>query len=184
MVPEKLNKKEIRDEARQLLKQGTSKQDTFEILREKYKYAKDVADILKNLPSQQAIEKYRKWNYVLLGLLVLSTAIFFWAKPTLGITLWYGLLIYAVARILVKYYIWVTLLSAIVIISSIAVFLTYQRAVTNWTDIIIMLSLIIPTFILPIWLEKKLCPKPTERKEQYTNEQGQQRLKIVYEFAE
>jgi hypothetical protein len=184
MADEKLNTKEIRNEARQLLKQGTSKQETFEILKEKYKYSKDVADILKNLPSQQTIEKYGKWNYVLLGLLVLTALIFFWATPTIGIVLWYGLLIYAVAKMLVKYYIWVTAFSAFAIIGFIAIIFTSDGATTNWSNVIIMISLVIPTLILPMWLEKKLCPKPTERKEEYTNSQGQQRLKIVYEFPD
>lgn len=184
MADEKLNKKQVRNEARQLLKQGASKQDAFDILLEKYKYAKEVADILKNLPSKQAIDKYGKWNYVLLGLLALTTVILFLATPTLGILLWYGLLIYAVARMLVKYYVWVAVFSALAIISFVAVIFTSDSAATNWGNLIIMAILVIPTLILSIWLERRLCPKPIESKEEYANSQGQKRLKIVYEFSD
>jgi hypothetical protein len=183
MADEKLNKKEIRNEARQLLKQGTPKQETFEILREKYKYAEGVADILKSLPSQQKIEKYGKWNYVLLALLVFTALIFFWETSTIGILLWYGFLIYVVAKMLVKHYVWVSAFSAIAIISFIAILFTSDTG-TQWASVIIMTSLVIPTLILPMWLKEKLCPKPTERKEEYTNSQGQQRLKIEYEFPD
>ena len=184
MANDQLNKTAMRNEARQLLKEGTSKQETFEVLKEKYNVVKDLAEMLKTLPSKQAIDKYGKWNNVLLALLVLTTAIFLWTTPSPGILIWYGILIYAVAKRLVKYYVWLTVFSAILIISLIAVVFTNDTAATSWITIVVLLSLVIPTLVLPLWLEKKLCPEPTERKEVYTNSLGEERLKIVYEFAE
>jgi hypothetical protein len=184
MTDKKLNKKEIRKEARQLLKQGTSKQETFELLVDKHKYTKEIADILKNIPSAIAIAKYGIWNHVLLAILILTTIIFFLVAPSIGTLLWYGLLIYGVATKRINYYMWVTVMSSFALVVFIVIILTSSSETFYWTRTIIMMILIIPSCILPIWLEKKLYPKPTEKKVQYTNTQGQQRMKIVYEFTD
>ena len=181
MAEDKYNKKEIKKEARQLLKEGTPKQEAFEILKEKYKYSKIIADILKNIPSKQAIERYGKWNNVLLAILILTLVLSLLTAPSIGM-LWYVLLIYVVARKLVKYYIWITVISAMGIIGSVAIMATSNIVFENWIGLIIIFVIIIPSLIIPIWLEKKLCPKPKEKKVKYTNSLGQKRLKIVYEF--
>ena len=184
MVAEKLNKKDVIIEAQQLLKQGISKQETFEILKEKYKFTKDVSDMLKNLPSQQAIQKYGKWNYVLLILLISTAILFLLESLSILILLWYGLQIYAVTKMLIKYYSWVSVFSSITLISFIGLIFTNEIPNPNWRNTILLMTLSIPTLIIPLWLENKLCPKPTERMEKYTNSEGQQRLRIVYEFNE
>ncbi|MFM2207423.1 MAG: hypothetical protein RL213_1398, partial [Bacteroidota bacterium] len=59
MITRDKHKKEIRKDARQLFRQGgRTKQEVYELLVEKYKYAKDVADELKYIPSTNAIAKY------------------------------------------------------------------------------------------------------------------------------
>ena len=188
MADKKLNKKEIIKEARQLLKQGTSRQATFDILKDKYQYAKDIAGIVKNLPLSKTLKLYRKWNYVLLALLILTTTCFLWTVTvsSFGILLWYGLQIYAVAKILVKYYLYVAIFSAFVLLCClIAVIFIVASPTKNGTTLIVMFTLLqIPICVLPLWLDKKLYPKPKERKEKYTNSQGQQRMKIIYEFAD
>jgi len=182
-----INKSIITKEARILFKKGTSKQETFQILSEKYKSSKVVSDILKNIPSLQAAKKYGVWNFLLLVLLLLTTLFFVKQKPTIstfGIFLWYGILLYIVARMLVKYYVYVALLSSITIISLTCLLFFFDSSQVNWIEIGLLLILTISTLILPIWLEKKLCPKPNETKEVYTNSEGQQRQKIVYEFKD
>lgn len=182
MAKDKYNKQKINKEARRLLKEGTPKQEVFELLKEKYKVTKIIADILKTIPSKQAIDRYGKWNTTLLALLILTTVIFLGAAPSLGIVIWYGLLIYAVARKSVSYYVWISILSAISIIGFLVIIFTSDSVTANWLNIIILFVLIVPSLFLPIWLEKKLCPKPKESKVKYTNSKGQKRLKIVYEF--
>ncbi|MFN3529437.1 MAG: hypothetical protein ACK417_05900 [Bacteroidia bacterium] len=184
MADEKLNKKEIRNEALQLLKQGTSKQMTFELLVDKHKYTKEIAEILENIPSKKAVTKYGKWNYVLLAILIITTIKFCLEASLIGTLLWYGLLIYVVATKRIKHYWWVTAMSSSLLVALIVIILTSSSETCSWTTTTIMLIIIIPSCILPIWLEKKLCPKPTEKKVQYTNSQGQQRMKIVYEFTD
>lgn len=184
MPNENLNKKEIRKEAKQLLKQGTSKQETFELLVDKHKYTYEIADILESIPSAKAIAKYGIWNHVLLAIIILTTIVFFLTTYSIGTLLWYGLLIYGVATKRINYYMWVTIMSLFALVVFIVTFLTSSAETFYWTRTIILIILIIPSCILPIWLEKKLCPKPTEKKVLYTNSQGQQRMKIVYEFTD
>lgn len=178
------NKKLIRKEAKALLNQGKSRQETYEHLIEKFKHRKIVADVLKNLPSKSAKEKYRIWNFILLGLLLITAVIFFLATPTLAIVLWYGLLIYAVARMLTKYYVWVTALASFGLIAGIVVILMGEASSTIWSDILILLVFNLPIIILPIWLTQKLTPSPIERKEKYQAKDGSQKLRLTYEFPE
>lgn len=184
MAVNKLNKKEIKQEALKLLNQGISKQETFEILKEKYEYAIEIANVLKKKPSVKAIEKYRKWNNILLGLLILTSIFFILTTPMIQILIWYVFLIYTVARMLVKYYIWTSIFSGFAIITYISILILDVNATNNLTYILPILTLVISTFILPIWLEKKMCPKPVESKVEYTNSDGQKRLKIVYQFSD
>lgn len=150
----------------------------------KHTYTKEIAEILENIPSSIAINKYGKWNHVLLAILILTTIIFFVEAPSIGTLFWYGILIYGVATKRINYYMWVTVMSASVLVAFIAVTLTSSSETFTWITTTTMMILIIPSCILPIWLEKKLCPKPTEKKVQYTNSQGQQRMKIIYEFSD
>ena len=182
----KIPKKQIAEEARQLLKQGEkTKQDVFEILVDKYKYSKDVADILKYIPTTQAVKKYGIWNSILLIILILTAISALITLPTVGM-IWYILLIYVVASKKTQYYMWATFLYsafAIVFIASIV----YEKSfdiLFHWTGLVFLIFFIIPGCILPLWLQKKLCPKPVEQREVYVNAEGNKRMKIVYKFSE
>ncbi|PCH99343.1 MAG: hypothetical protein COB85_00125 [Bacteroidetes bacterium] len=181
---DKPDKKVIRTEARKLLKEGISRQTAYENLKTKYKNGKIVADLIKNLPSLEAIKLYGKWNYMLLSLLILTAGLYMYASPSIGIVLWYGILIYGVARMLLKYYMWVAAMAAFGLIVSIVGIIFSGTDSLNWAAAVLVVCLNIPSLILPIWLEKRLCPKPSERKEKYTNKQGQQRMKVIYEFKD
>ena len=183
MIHNKVDKKEVKKEAKQLLKQGSTKQETFNKLKEKYKYSKEIADIVKYIPSEKAKKKYSMWNYILLAILIITTTLYMITAPSIGIILWYGLLIYAVARMLIKYYMWVTVFSALGLIGVIIGVAT-TGAIILWTNAIIFLILIIPSLIIPIWISKKFCPPPKEKKEMYIDIAGQKRLRIVYEFMD
>jgi hypothetical protein len=179
----KIPRKEITKDAKQLLKQGNTKQQTFELLVDKYKYSKDVADTIKNIPSSDRIQKYGAWNFFLLFLLIIIEVIsLLWTSSSFGI-LWYGLLIYAVSNKLVKYYNWITFLAIIgTLFSIIGLFLSTKPI--NPVSIALLVFVFLPTCILPTWLEKRLCPEPTVRKEQYTNSEGEQRMRVVYDFPD
>lgn len=162
MVERKTRKKEIDKEARKLLKEGTSKQQVYEMLVSKYNYAKDVADVLKGIPSLSRVKKYGLWNDVLLALLLIILLNSILTKVTLSIV-WYLLLIYAVSQKLVKYYSWITFLSITgAFVFVIMLILTPDKV--SILSIVILASILLPTCILPSWLENRLCPEPIEKK--------------------
>lgn len=183
-MAEILNKKEVRKEAKELLKQGISKQQVFERLVEKHLYSIEIADILSNIPSPKAISKYGVWNNVLLGVIILNALIFFISSPPIGVSLWFGLLIYGVLTKKINYYKWVAILSFLII--TIFVVLMFNDSGGNdfSFSLISILTINLISCILPIWLERKLCPKPKEDKILYTNSLGEQKYKMTYQFKD
>lgn len=178
----KIDKRKVRNEAMSMVRQGATRQETFNTLKEKYKYAKEIAAVVKFIPSKAAKKKYGIWNYILLAMLLAIMTLFMLSSPSIGILIWYGLLIYAVARMLVEYYIYVTVLSIFGLISGVAIFIISETM--TLPDAIVLSIITLPSSILPIWISKRLCPSPNEKKESYTNKAGQQRLRIIYEFSD
>jgi len=177
-------KREIKKEALELLKQGKSRQETFELLVEKFKYTTDVADVLQKLPSSKALAKYIKWNNILLGIMLLTTVVLLIIVRISPWLFWYGILIYVVAKRRFEYYIWISFISFILSAGIIAIILRNFNESPNLLDTAFILSLFLTTTFLPFWIEKKLCPKPKEKKEIYTDQQGISKIKIVYEFSD
>ena len=183
-MAEILNKKEVRKEAKELLKQGIIKQQVFESLVEKHKYSIEIANILTNIPSLKAIKKYRIWNYILLGVIILNTLIFLISAPSISSTLWFSLLIYGVSTMKTNYYKWVAILSFFIIAIFVVLVLNNSGENNYSFSLISIIILSIISCILPIWLETKLCPKPKEEKVLYTNSKGQQKYKMTYQFQD
>lgn len=183
-MAELLNKKEVRKDAKELLKQGVCKQQVFKTLVEKHKYSIEVANILTYLPSQKAIKKYGIWNYVLLVAICLNALILLFNSPNIGAILWFGLLIYGVITMRINYYKWVAILSFF-LITTFVVLIFYNQGGNNYSlSLISILISNIISLILSIWLETKLCPKPKEEKVQYTNSEGEQKFKMTYQFKD
>jgi len=184
IIIDKNPKNEIVDKAKELLKQGKSRQETFELLVDKYKYTNKVLEVMKQMPSAKAIEKYGKWNYVLLGIMLLTVALY---SLTIGAGGWhilYGFLIYAVATKRYEHYIWISLLSFVVVVAMSVVLIIYFNEPGNNWFIAFILALHMPMIYLPFWIEKKLCPSPKERREWYADYEGKDKIKIVYEFSD
>jgi hypothetical protein len=178
------SKSEIKKEAKEFLKQGKSRQETFELLIEKHKYITDVADVLKQLPSAKAIEKYGKWNNVLLGIM-LATALFYLILIGVGAWLiWYGVLIYVVVKRRFENYFWVSILAFIIFVAVLIIWIRNFNESLDYLAIALILGLHMPMIYLPFWLEKKLCPKPKQHRELYTNPEGRDKIKIMYEFSD
>ncbi|MBK9636569.1 MAG: hypothetical protein IPO63_01640 [Bacteroidetes bacterium] len=172
-------RREIAKEARKLLKEGMPKQEVFEVLVEQYKYSKDVATILSGIPSLKRSKRYHFWNIVLL-ILIIILELHNLLYPSLSI-IWYGLLIYIVATKMTRYYFWIPLLSFIAI--SVAIYFLFSATTKLQLFIgFFVLAIYLPAGLLSIWLVKKLCPSVTEKKEMYTNEDGENRMKLVYDF--
>jgi hypothetical protein len=178
-----LDKAAIKNEARKLLNEGKSRQETFETLVNEHKVARDIAEIIKQLPSLQAIKKYKLWNNILLGLLVMKAVMFVVEDLSFAVLiLWLGFLGYVIYKRLIHLYIVVTASSTIGLLAGVGfyIFSEYEIEIPMALFFVVFAS----TLIISFWLEKKLCPPPSERKELYTTENGQQRMKIVYEFQD
>ena len=179
-------------QAKAHLKQGKSRQETFELLSEEHKLTKDVADSLNYLPTIRAMKKYRLWGILQAALLVLlGTHLFFTGYsegfihtvPTLIAIAYFGFLIQASARMQIKFYPWVTFLMIISIISGAVVM------IINFVDVSIFeatlfFALSAMILVMSIWLDNKVCPKPKEIKEPFTDATGRQRIRLRYEFAD
>lgn len=175
----------IRQSALELLKQGKSRQETFDILVEKYKFSADVADVLKQLPSKKALAKYGKWNNFLLGIMLFTSVFILIITPSVAeFLIWYGFLIYAVVSKRFEYYIWISFVSFFFFFLFALDLFSGQSHSGSWTNISIFLILQTPNLFLPFWLEKKLCPRPKEKREMYTDHNGKNKIKIVYEFSD
>ncbi len=184
--------KKLQTHANALLKQGKSRQETYEILKEEHKLAKDVADALNYLPAKKTISKYRPWGIVQAVLLtILFSQLVFTAYddgyisavPTLVAIAYFGFLIQASARMQMKFYPWVTFLMIISIISG-AVVMIAELINVQLYEAIGFFGLSIVVLALSIWIEKKVCPKAKEIKEAYTDSAGRQRLRLRYEFED
>ncbi len=165
-----------------MLRQGATRQEVFKILVEKYKYAKEIATIVKFIPSNAAKKKYGIWNFILLAILLAIITLFMVSSPSIVNLVWYGILIYVVASMLVEYYIYVTVFSVFGLIAGVAIFITSETMTLQ--DAIVLSIITLPSAVLPIWISKRLCPPPIEKKESYTNKTGQKRLRVLYEFSD
>jgi hypothetical protein len=184
MANRELIKTEIRREAEVLIAGGTSKQETFRILSCKYHNPKLVADSVKFVASPEAIRKYRKWNWVILAIIVITAGAALVMKPNIGVVLWLFALTYIVYKKFFEYYIWVTAMAAFGLIALLAIMANEESLATEWTQGIIILLPLIPLIILPIWLKNKMCPPPKEKKESITDSHGHQKYRVVYTFQE
>ncbi len=182
MTNQKVNNSEVSKEAQQLLKDGLTKQEAFETLVKKYNSTKIVADVIKHIPSLTAISKYGKWNTVLLVNIILTAIMFIILAPSTITVIEYVIMIIIVVSKRTKFYIFISALAILSLIIFSVIIFTDSTSSIMWIPTIIALLLLIPNAILPLWLEKKLCPKPIEKKEKYTNTQGEERLRINYEF--
>ncbi len=182
----------LQKQAKALLKQGKSRQETFELLREEHKLAKDVADSLNYLPNHKIAQKYRLYGILQAVLLALLGLLIFLkshseglihAIPTLIVIAYFGFLIQASARMQIIFYPWVTFLMIIAIISgAVVMIIDIMNVVTYEAIIFFALSSVI--LAMSIWLDNKVCPKPKEIKETYTDASGRQRIRLRYKFED
>lgn len=178
--------------AKELLKEGKSRQECYDIIRQENHLAKDVAEALNYLPAKKSIQKFRPWGIAQAAfLLILGTLVVFSgysegyipAIPTLIAIAYFGFLIQASARMQMKFYPWVTFLMIISIISG-AVILIAELVNVQLVEAIGFFALSVVILAMSIWLDKKVVPKAKEIKETYTDTTGRQRLRLRYDFED
>ncbi|MGJ3234548.1 hypothetical protein [Marivirga sp.] len=181
-----IDEKQVRKKAKQLLSDGTTKQETYEQLVDKFAGRETLAKIVKRIPSQKAWEKYGVWNHVLSALMILLLLMMMLANPTLGTFIWYGLPTLAILMRKTRFYFWIAILAGLGTVTIVAV--TLSSADSIQIDGIIRISiffvLLFPAAFLAIWLPKKLTPEPIEKREFYENKYGEKRSRILFKFAE
>jgi len=176
----KIDKKAVRERSNLLMRQGKTKQETFEQLKKEFRHAKIIVKILKCIPSNYRKKKYRWLNHLLLisllPIFLLLTYYTSWAVS------FYILMLYVVARLIARYYLAITAFSFVIMIISTLLFFLEEN--TNILVILILVFLNLTTLVLSYKLEQKLCPKVMEQKEKYIDKQGLTRVRIIYTFTD
>ena len=174
----------IRKDARELLKMGTSRQDTYLQLKEKFNYPKQVADVMKTMPSQAALKKYGVYNHILLGIILLMPVLLIIRSGNHASYIAFLFYAYIVASRTLEFYIVLTTLSGFALIATIGIMILQPLAPGEWIDAILILILLIPMAIMPIWIKKRFCPPPEIKYEEYTYANGISRRKPIYTFKD
>lgn len=180
------NKNSVQNKAREFLRKGTSRQESYENLVEEFGHAETTSKIISGLPSKKAWKKYGFFNHILSVLMVSLFLTVILSAPSFGTLLWYGLPTMAVLMKKTRYYFWIVILVAF---GSIGLIVMTLNSIESLTDEIILrlaiiVAVLIPTAFLAIWLPKKLTPGPEEVREFYENEYGERRSRIVYRFVD
>ena len=188
----KMTKKEVTKSAKQSILEGKTKQETFESLKTSSKLsAEELAKIIQPIPSLQARQKYKTLQMILIGLLLLTILI----KMTAGIPIviqngirWLPvlfvfpiiniLLLIGVANYMQSSHKFVAIFTLLSLVRSTNEFLGQPLDIFMIIDLILIAGLI----GLGFYLNAKLCPDYSIKKERYQNNQGQDRLRNVIQF--
>lgn len=180
-----IDKKKIQKVAKEQLSQGLPKQEVYEHLVEKFRYRKEIAKIIKGIPTKERLSKYGGYNIAFLVFICLIT-IFLLLYPNFSL-IWMFWIIYIVAFRKLNLYYWVTLLgvtSGIALIGNVLssdVFFSDEHAIPMFAGFLLF-SLV---FVLAgIYLPKLLSPPYTEWKESYLNANGVKKIRVVHKFEE
>jgi len=178
---QKIDKRAVRRKAEVFLKQGLSKQEIFEQLKQEFQHAKVVAKVLKCAPTPNQKKKYRGLN-VLLFFSLLPMLILVAYNVELNASFIYVFMLYVVVKVIPRFYIAITTFSFLsLVISSIMFF--FETNPNLWA-IWLMLGLNTVSLVLSYILNQKFCPNVEERKEKYIDKQGLTRMRIIYTFTE
>ena len=170
MDKEAFEKRQIKKLVKEYIAKGIPKQQILEELALLYKDRKTILRQLELTPSKKTIQKYRWYNYLLAGLLLVATILDIiilnslnWGKHPI-LDFHYGLCVALDAIFLVgvlmyriESYSWVAS-RAVVSLTLIAVTAYYQSFNDVHALIFISFGLILTFFVLGLLLGVKLCP--------------------------
>ena len=167
--------------AKKLIKEGYTRQETYELLAEEIGDHDAAAKIVGNIPTPKAWKVGRIFNYTLLIILIFTLIYLIVEQPTFtGIVLhiWF---IYLVVTVDIKNYYWISAIAGFGSLGLVAALALDEKPVVEakLSNVIIYLLLVI---LLPLFIKYLLCPDPKWHKELYYNEEGEARTRIVYEF--
>jgi hypothetical protein len=171
----------IRKEAREMLRNGETRQGTFDALAEKYRHPVATARIIKRQPSKKAMERYSFWNYILFSLLLVNTVLYAFTGSSPSLILYYLILLYPVFRMMVEFYWWLVYFMIAGFLSVLAILISGDQK-----NIVLLgfLVLNVPSILLAFWIPGKMCPAPSETKEKYIAKSGQEHERILFSFRD
>jgi hypothetical protein len=178
-------RKEVRKEAKQMLKRGITRQETYLSLGQKFGDNRLVYQVLCNLQSASAIKKYGIWNYLLeiplaaIAIIIISQSSF--NRPPVLILLYIFCFIYIVQTKQTRHYINISVFSTFVSLVFMVDFIVSKTG--NFTEVLIAGALILLS-VLTFWLARKLSPQPIEKLEEFFDNTGAKRRKVVFEFTD
>lgn len=172
----------IRKEAIALLwKEQKSKNEAYNFLIKKYLNHEKVLEVLTYLPDKSRKEQYKRQEYFLIALFV-SLFIYSLNDTVFGGSIMLALLIYSLVTHRVGIYIYIAVYG--ILMSLIGIFMiVYNGAEISASQALFILVPIL-TAIYTIWLEKKLCPRPTVSKETYHDTNRKKKFKIKVDFPD
>jgi hypothetical protein len=171
----------IRREAREMLRQGETRQNTYDALAEKSRHPAATARIIKQQPSKAAMEKYGFWNYILFSLLLVSTVLYAFTGSSPSLIIYYIILMYPVFRMMVEYYWWLVYFMAAGLLSVLAILISGDQ-----TTIVLLAFIVlnVPAILLSVMIRRKMCPRPVETREKYITKTGEEHERIIYAFRD
>lgn len=173
-------------EASKLIKEGKSKQETYESLLELTRNRKLIADIVRYTPTKEKLSKYGIWNTLFIVFISIVVVLFSLVQFSMHI-IWPVLLLLVVAMKRFKLYYFNTIFG-IVTMLGISGLVLYELVNDGLEHSVFTTLCVLPIpvlFILGgVLLPKKITPKYEEKKERYTDNNGRQRIRIVHYFEE
>ncbi len=176
-----IDKKKIKDEVKNSLNAGKTKEEIYDEISAKYKdfrVHKDIANIIRFVPEKVKLKKYRIYNLLFLILLIIidlanAVTLNYWGL------IWFGVLTYLVATNQTKHYYWISIFGGIIMISGLALTLYgYFGNGLNPFTLIVGSAVLGAIFILfGIYMPKFLTPDYTFSDEIVTDTDGERRKK-------
>lgn len=177
MENSKVLKKTIAD----LINQGKTKSEIFDELRKAHQRPLDLAKEIRKFPTKENKKKNYFKNILLLILLFIPFTLDIITLSYGGIV-WDIALIYIVITFQGVHYQWITFRAIYSLFILFVLFFFSNFDALNFVLSVLILLILVPTFILAIQLEKKLCPHFEENKVRILDENGKYRfiLQIVF----
>ena len=189
-----MTKKEVRQLAKQKIKEGKTQQQTFEEIKETSdRPSEEIANIVKQIPTLAARQKNKTLNYVLIGLLALtilskmlagipialqdgikSLPIIF-ILPIINILMLWGVSTYSVGAHRVTGF-----LSLLALLRSLGDILGKPFEPLVLVDLVLIGGML----FLGFYLNNKLTPGYDIVKEKYTDSQGRTKLRNKIKFED
>lgn len=176
------DKKKVRALAREMIKQGKSKQEVYDELVKQFYFRNEIADIVVEIPSNERWKSYGILNTLTLVFLLLLVIASLYTQQYISI-IFPGLLAWLVFTKKFSRYFWLMLFGGISALSIIVIFI-FASGEFDTISLLISLGGSALLFMAGYALPRMLTPEYQEVKEFYINDQGKKKIRLVHRFVE